>query len=191
MLSSHVLILNRGYLPIHVTTVRRALILLYQGHAKVVGEQFETFDFFSWLDLEIENHHETIGLVHGEIRVPRVLLLNLYDRLPQRSIRFSRHNIFLRDLHICQYCGDGHPRGHLNLDHVIPRSRGGKTNWENVVCCCLDCNRRKGGLLPQEAGMSLIKEPRIPRWVPLMHLKHHEVRYREWRPFLTLVESHG
>jgi 5-methylcytosine-specific restriction endonuclease McrA len=161
--------------------------LLYQGHARVVGDEFRVFDFNSWLRQKVEIHHECIGLVDRAIRVPRVLLLTLYDRLPIRKVKFSRYHVFLRDQFTCQYCGEIYPKTHLNLDHVVPRSRGGKTHWENVVCCCLGCNHRKGGNLPQEVGMGLIREPAKPRWVSLMDMPGKRVHYREWRPFLHMM----
>ena len=105
LLNSRVLVLNRSYLPVHVTSVKRAFALLYQGIAKAVNEQYRTFDFDSWRDLAIEMHHERVGIVGGYIRVPRVLLLVAYERVPKRHVRFSRFNIFARDNNTCQYCG--------------------------------------------------------------------------------------
>ena len=125
ILNTKVLILNRSYLPIHVTSVRRAFVLLYQGIARAVNEQYQTFDFDSWSDLSLSAHDETIGLVNRVIRVPRVILLVTYDRVPKRQVRFSRYNIYARDKCTCQYCGRHLPRQELNLDHVIPRSQGG------------------------------------------------------------------
>lgn len=188
MLSSSVLVLNQSYLPVHITSVRRALVLLYQGIAKVVGEQYQTFDFQSWTELGVELHHESVGMVNKMIRVPRVLLLIAYDRIPRRNVRFSRFNIYLRDRNTCQYCGVGFPKGELNLDHVTPRSRGGLTTWENVVCSCIDCNRRKGGMLPDEVGMHLLKRPAKPHWMPLTEVLSKGVHYHEWRPFLNIVD---
>ncbi len=143
ILNTKVLILNRSYLPIHVTSVRRAFVLLYQGIAKAVNEQYQTFDFDSWSDLSISAHDETVGLVNRVIRVPRVVLLVSYDRVPKRQVRFSRYNIYARDKCTCQYCGRRLPRHELNLDHVIPRSQGGTSIWENVVCSCHECNGGK------------------------------------------------
>ncbi|MCC7345171.1 MAG: HNH endonuclease [Deltaproteobacteria bacterium] len=188
MLSSNVLVLNHSYFPVHVTSVRRALVMLYQGIAKVVDEQYKTFDFETWLDLSVELHHESIGLVDRLIRVPRVLLLSSYDRLPKKNVRFSRYNIYLRDRNTCQYCGHSFPKFELNLDHVIPRSRGGKTTWDNVVCSCIDCNRRKGGHLPEEAGMRLLKRPVKPHWGPLSDFLGKGVPYHQWKPFLNVVD---
>src|SRR3979490_713635 len=104
LLNSRVLVLNRSYLPVHVTSVKRAFALLYQGVAKAVDEQYHTFDFDSWRDLSIEVQHERLGIVDGFIRVPRVLLLTAYERVPKRHVRFSRFNIFARDGNTCQYC---------------------------------------------------------------------------------------
>ena len=188
ILNTKVLILNRSYLPIHVTSVRRAFVLLYQGIAKAVNEQYQTFDFASWSDLSISMHDETIGLVNRVIRVPRVILLVSYDRVPKRQVRFSRYNIYARDKCTCQYCGRRLPRQELNLDHVIPRSQGGSSIWENVVCSCHECNRRKGGRTPQQANMPLIRKPLKPQWTPFMQETFSMSRYKEWSPFLNTVD---
>ena len=158
VLSTKVLMLNRSYLPIHVTSVRRAISLLYQGLAQVVNEQYQTFNFESWSDLSVSVDDEHVGLVNRVIRVPRVILLVGYDRVPKRQVRFSRFNIYARDDNTCQYCGHKFPRHDLNLDHVIPRSKGGTSTWENVVCSCQSCNRRKGGRTPQEARIALLRQ---------------------------------
>ncbi len=188
MLTSQVLVLNRSYIPINITTVRRAFVLLYQDFARAVDHQFETFDFRSWSELSIAAHHESIGVVNRLIRIPRVILLLAYDRVPRRHVRFSRHNIYLRDSNDCQFCGKRFSRSDLNLDHVIPRSLGGKTNWDNVVTSCIACNRRKGGKSPHEVGMKLIRHPTRPRWTPFMDMSLKEVRYNEWRPFFNIVD---
>jgi 5-methylcytosine-specific restriction endonuclease McrA len=189
ILNSKVLILNRSYLPVHVTSVKRAFALLYQGVARAVDEQYRTFDFESWRDLSVELHHERVGVVGGAIRVPRVLLLIAYERVPKGHVRFSRFNIYARDNNTCQYCGKRLPRTELNLDHVIPRSRGGLSTWENVVCSCHSCNRRKGGQTPEEAGMALVHKPKRPQWTPFSSEMFSLRRYREWMPFLTTVDT--
>ncbi len=188
MLNSSVLVLNRSYLPIHTTSVRRAFSLIYQGIARAVNEQYETFDFESWQQLAVARHADSIGTARGRIRVPRVIVLMAFDRIPRRHVRFSRINIFARDGFICQYCGLRPARSELNLDHVVPRSRGGKTTWENVVCSCLDCNRRKGGRTPEQARLRLRRRPTRPRWTPFMNLMISNVRHKEWLPFLNIVD---
>jgi 5-methylcytosine-specific restriction endonuclease McrA len=189
LLNSKVLILNRSYLPVHVTSVKRAFALLYQGVARAVDEQYRTFDFDNWRDLACELHHERVGVVGGVVRVPRVLLLIAYERVPKRHVRFSRFNIYARDNNTCQYCGRRLPRTELNLDHVNPRSRGGLSTWENVVCSCHSCNRRKGGRTPEEAAMLLIRKPQRPQWTPFSTEMFSLRRYREWMPFLTTVDA--
>ena len=188
LLDTKVLILNRSYLPIHVTSVRRAFSLLYQGIARAVNEQYQTFDFDSWSDLSVSVNDESIGMVNRAIRVPRVILLVSYDRIPKRHVRFSRYNIYARDKSTCQYCGRKLPRHELNLDHVIPRSLGGMSTWENVVCSCHECNRRKGGRTPEDAGMALHYKPVRPKWTPFMQETFNLTRYREWLPFLNTID---
>jgi 5-methylcytosine-specific restriction endonuclease McrA len=189
MLNSSVLVLNRSYLPIHVTSVRRAFTLLYQGIARVVNEQYQTFDFEAWSQLAIARDAEAIGTPGGPIRIPRVIVLVAFDRLPKRHVRFSRINLMARDGFTCQYCGLRPHRAELNLDHVVPRSLGGRSTWENVVTSCVDCNRRKGGRTPRQAHMRLRKRPERPRWTPLANLMWSSVRYQEWRPFLSVVDA--
>lgn len=191
MLNSSVLVLNRSFLPIHVTSVRRAFSLIYQGGARAVNGNYETFDFDSWCALGFEHGSmdDSIKTLQGPIPIPRVILLRYYDRVPRKQVRFSRANIFSRDDHMCQYCKIKPQRAMLNLDHVIPRAQGGKTTWENVVCCCIPCNRRKGGRTPDQAGVKLQSTPRRPRWSPLMSVMPHGVRYLEWRPFLGAFDK--
>ena len=187
VLNTKVLVLNRSYLPVHVTVVRRALSLLYQGIAQAVDDELRTFDFDSWADLAAND--DSIGTVDKAIRVPRVILLQYYDRVPRRYVRFSRYNIYARDSNRCQYCGRQFPRAELNLDHVVPRMKGGTSVWENVVCSCHRCNRIKGGRTPAEAGMRLIRQPRRPQWTPFMTEAFSLRRYKEWLPFLSAVDA--
>ncbi|HSP96930.1 MAG TPA: HNH endonuclease [Candidatus Dormibacteraeota bacterium] len=189
MLNTKVLVLNRNFLPVHVTSVRRAFSLLYQGVAEAVDDQYRTFDFDSWSALSSSMHDDTIGMVDRIIRVPRVILLLTYDRIPKRQVRFNRFNVYARDRNTCQYCGQRLPRVELNLDHVIPRSQGGTSMWENIVCSCHACNRRKGGRTPREAGMRLLHPPRRPEWTPFMLETFSLRRYREWLPFLSTVDA--
>ena len=206
MLNSPVLVLNRSYLPVHVTSVRRAFSLVYQGIARVVDGEYRTFDFEQWSRLRVLNgyerrhnghdHHEAprngiewIGTSRGHLPAPRVIVLTVFDRVPRRHVRFSRVNVMTRDGFTCQYCGERPPRSQLNLDHVVPRALGGRTTWENVVTSCVDCNRTKGGRTPVQAGMELIRKPARPRWTPLATLPLAHIRHDEWRPFLRVVDG--
>jgi len=192
-LASSVLVLNRSYVAVHVIGVRRAFSLLCRELAEVIHAedgQFFNYDFESWRQrCEKRARHKQpeedwIRAVHFEIQVPRVIRLLHYDRLPHRVLRLNRHTIFARDEHRCQYCGRRFPTGQLSLDHVIPRSRGGTTSWENVVCACLGCNVKKGGRTPQEAHMRLVAKPTRPRRSPLVTLKLRNPKYAAWKIWL-------
>lgn len=205
-LTSSVLVLNRTYLAVHVVNVRRAFCMLYREQAEVIDcddGRFANYDFEAWLsvdslsdgkdptDREDEPTIDWVQAVNFRIRVPRVIRLLQYDRVPTRTLRFNRRNLFARDSHRCQYCGCNAPLPQLSVDHVVPRSQGGRTTWENVVCCCLTCNTRKGGRTPQQARMQLLKKPVRPRFNPLLARKLDHPRYRAWRTFLAAAGLAG
>ena len=198
-LNGSVLVLNKFYMAVHVISVRRALVLLYREIAEVIHVEdghYHNYDFQNWLEIsefeaaEIEDSNAELDLtdwvrsVNFSIRVPRIVRLNFYDKVPKLTLRFNRRNLFARDRNLCQYCAKPRPLSQLSFDHVIPRSRGGQTTWENVVCCCLQCNGRKGDRLPKEAGMKLIRQPEKPKQNPLMSVKLNNPRYEVWRTFL-------
>lgn len=186
-MNSNVLVLNRLFQAVHVTSLRRAFCLLYKGQVRVVAPDFRTYDFDNWCDLPVQPEDDFISTPSIRIKVPRVVLLVDFDKLPRHQIRFTRRNIFFRDRNRCQYCGHKLPTRDLNLDHVVPISRGGKSVWENVVCCCVDCNSRKGNRLPGEVGMGLIREPLKPRWHPLMRFSLTGSRYESWKNFIDFA----
>ena len=121
------------------------------------------------------------------IRLPRVILLTFFDKLPSKELKLTRGNVFGRDKDTCQYCGKIFPREELNLDHVIPRDRGGKTTWENIVCSCIKCNSRKANRLPHEAHMRLICKPVRPKWRPVISLVLNNQQRERWKDFLDLA----
>ena len=192
MLDRQVLVLNRLWQAINVCSVRRAFTLLCAGHAQVVDSDedrnFFTHDFASWRDLsEREPEDEMVHTISFKIRVPRVIVLLLFDRMPKKEVKFTRANIFERDKCTCQYCGKIFERRDLNLDHVIPRDRGGLTSWENIVCSCIPCNTRKGNRLPHQAGMKLIKKPERPKWRPFLHITFDAKVHESWRHFIDFA----
>jgi len=140
---SPVLVLNASYEPINVCAARRAIVLVLKGVAMME---------------EANGHH--LHAARLAIHVPSVIRLLEYRRIPHQTRALSRKNILLRDRNTCQYCGKILAAGELTLDHVIPRSRGGASTWENLVACCHNCNRRKGSMLPHECNMRLSREPR-------------------------------
>jgi len=184
MLNSAVLVLNRSFLPIHVTSVKRAFVMVYQDTARVVDTTYQTFDFEAWCEYGGGDASQSIGTTSGSVPVPRVIVLRLFDRMPRRHVRYSRTNVFARDDYTCQYCGERPVRAQLNLDHVVPRAHGGRTTWENVVASCVPCNRRKGGRTPEQAKLRLRSQPVRPRWAPWLGATPRFARYSEWQPFL-------
>jgi len=171
-----VLVLNRHWLAVHVCTVRRALSLLYQELAHVVTEDYQTHTFESWR--ELSKYGERHGLKSDDyiktpqfrLRVPRVIVLGRYQSSPPRTVRFNRRNIYLRDGYRCQYCGCRPAHDDLTIDHVMPRSRGGRSTWENVVLACTKCNTKKGDKLPAECGMHLMSHPKRPPWLATLRI---------------------
>jgi 5-methylcytosine-specific restriction endonuclease McrA len=191
-LNQQVLVLNRLWQAVNVCSARRALTLLFEGHAQVVFSgadgAFQTFNFNQWHDFsQQEPHPESIHTVSFKIRVPRIILLLFFDRFPKKEVKFTRHNIFERDRNTCQYCGKNFDRKDLNLDHVIPRDRGGPTTWENIVCSCIKCNTRKSNRTPHEAGMHLIRKPKRPKWRPFIQVNFTLNCPDIWKHFLDLA----
>ena len=194
-LNQQVLVLNRLWQAVNVCSVRRALSLLFEGQAQVVfgdnSGDFRTFSFTQWRDFSASNphddHRETVRTVSLRLRVPRVILLMVFDRLPKKEVKFTRHNIFERDRNTCQYCNRTLERRDLNLDHVVPRDRGGPTTWENIVCSCIPCNTRKANRTPAEACMRLVRKPKRPKWRPFVQVSFGLPVHDSWRHFLDLA----
>jgi 5-methylcytosine-specific restriction endonuclease McrA len=163
-----VLVLNATYEPINVTAVRRALVLMLKGVAQ--AEELHA------------NEVHSASRVH---KVPSVIRLLAYRHIPQQSRALSRKNILLRDRNTCQFCGSVFPSSELTLDHVLPRSRGGRSCWENLVTSCYRCNNTKGDRTPEEAGLMLQRRPRpftLHTSRQLMRLMSH--RDERWRKYL-------
>lgn len=192
-MSSNVLVLNKHYLAVRVVNVKRAISLLFRNLAEVIhveDGQYLSYDFESWCEVsELQkefapDEHDWIRTVRFSLAVPRIIRLTIYDRLPRQEVKFNRRNIYARDENRCQYCGKRFPTSELSLDHVVPRSRGGGSTWDNVVCSCLQCNVKKGGRTPKEAFMRLITKPVKPKRSPVINLKLSHSKYRSWKQFL-------
>lgn len=166
----HTLVLNATYEPINVVDWKRALTLMFQGKVEVLAEY----------DREVRS-------ISFSIRMPSVLRLLKYVKVRKKfqHVKFCRANIYARDKHTCQYCGKKFPTEDLTFDHVVPIVKGGAKTWENIVTCCFECNHRKGGATPDEAGMKLVRQPREPEWVPSLHLTIGFRRAPEaWRDYI-------
>lgn len=194
VLDQNVLVLNKHYTALRITSVKRALSLLYRQHAEVINcEQgtFGSYDFHSWTEISqlkrnFEPHtHDWIKTVDCHLAVPKIVRLLVYDRLPRRTVKLNRRNIFARDNSRCQYCGKKQPLSELSLDHVLPKSLGGKSTWQNLVCACTKCNSKKGGRTPAQAKMKLITKPIKPNRNPVIHLHLSHAKYQSWKHFLN------
>ncbi len=192
-MNASVLVLNRFYAPVHVVPVRRAICLLFRDLAEVIhvaNGQFTNYDFARWVEMsellaeEQTAHDDWVMSIRFQLQVPRVIRLFTYDRMPRKTLRFSRRNIFARDNYRCMYCCKRFPLHQLSLDHVVPRSQGGPTDWENIVTSCVRCNVKKGGRTPHEAQMGLAQQPVRPKRSPLLSSKLRNPKYVAWRAFL-------
>ena len=192
-LGARVLVLNKHYMALRVVRARRAFSLLFQNIAEVVSceeSKYSNYDFQSWCQVsQLKRDFEPAGqdwisTVNFHIAVPRIIRLLFYDRLPRSPVKLNRRNIFARDKNRCQYCGEKFPTTELSLDHVIPRTMGGRPVWKNLVCACTTCNVKKGGRTPEQANMKLVTKPVQPRHNPLLHLHLKHQRYHSWKQFL-------
>ena len=194
--------LNAHYAALRIINARRAFSLLFkrdhrdQPVAEVVSVEdgrYVSYNFDDWCELsEFQQQferaeHDWVRTIKLDIAVPRIIRVLQFNRLPRHDVKFNRRNIYARDQNRCQYCGKKSSTSELSLDHVIPRSRGGPTTWENIVCSCLTCNVRKGGRTPREASMKLIKRPTKPRFSPVMHLALSSSKYCSWKQFLDVA----
>ncbi len=191
-LSASVLVLNRHYMAIRVTNARRAFSMLCCDLAEVINIEdgkYASYDFESWEELssyreEFSAHYDWVRTVRFDIAVPKIIRLLGYDRLPRQSVKLNRRNIYARDNNTCQYCGKRYSSSELSLDHVVPRSRGGRSTWVNLVCCCVRCNSKKGGMSPSEARLKLIRKPVRPRRNPVINIRLGMDKYACWQSFL-------
>jgi 5-methylcytosine-specific restriction endonuclease McrA len=192
-LNSHVLVLNKMWMAIRVIDAKRAFSLMFRNLAEAIrvdDGSYTGHGFGDWTALSaardnFEQHdYDWVRTVRMEIAVPKVIRLFGYDRLPKQDVKLNRRNIFARDRNQCQYCGRHFPTSELSLDHVLPRSQGGGSTWENLVCACVRCNTRKGGRTPKQAHLSLIRPPVKPHRNPVVTLRLGTDKYACWQAFL-------
>lgn len=168
-LARQTLVLNRGFVAIQMTTVRHTMELLCQNRAKVVDDDYRTYDLSEWIDysnvfIDLNRPDPTtyLATVGCNILLPKVITLVDFEVVPKRVMRFRRRDVFSRDGFTCQYCGNGFSPEQLTIDHVKPRSKGGTTCWENCVSSCKPCNTLKADRTPEEAKMKLLSFPKRP-----------------------------
>ena len=185
LLAQPALVLNSGWTPLATTSVRTALTMLYRGHARAVcPDTYEAHDFDSWADLAAAEHEPVVRTARFSIRVPEVVQLVFFNKVPPRRVAFTRKNLYRRDKYTCQYCGATPGSSELSIDHIVPRSRGGRTTWLNCVIACVSCNRRKGNQSVKGARMALRRSVREPRLTGLIEIPVG-ARRRTWEQFVS------
>lgn len=184
-LRAPVLILSRHYQPVRLSTARQAFELLFIGRAAALDGNYQSYDFEAWAGLPIGLDDESVGTTQGPLRVPRLIVLSTQHQTRPAMVPLTRRNVFLRDGFVCQYCESRLAVKDLSLDHVVPRSRGGGSTWDNLVTACRRCNRVKGHKLAAECGMEPVKKPARPRWSTVVQDWVAPRRFEEWDPFLV------
>lgn len=182
-LEDHVLVMNRSWTAIGTTTVKEAIILLSRNSAKVLATgTYLTYTWDEWLEeaSEMPEARSYIKTPRLSIPTPEVIILNNYDDIFRTTVKFSTKSVFRRDSYTCAYCGKRKKVEDLSIDHIIPRSRKGGTNWLNCVTSCFTCNNKKSNMTPAEASMKLLFKPKVPKWSPVIHVKN-DSRPDSWK----------
>lgn len=191
ILHEKVLVLNKYYQAIQITTVQKAICHLVKGTAKVITTNWTTHTLEEWIKITKFYENKNGRIIKSpsiSILVPDAIYLPYYQSLPKVDVVFSRQNLLLRDKYTCQYCGKylKNPK-ERTIDHVIPKSRGGKTVWTNVVLCCKKCNLKKRDKTPEEAGLKLLKKPEAPKWQALILEEFPKHKKEVWKVFLEFA----
>ncbi len=191
ILQEKVLVLNKYYQAVQITTVQKAICHLVKGTAKIITPDWTTHTLEDWIKISKFYENGDKKMIRSpsiSILVPDAIYLPYYESLPKTEVVFSRQNLFLRDKFTCQYCGKllKNPKDRT-IDHVIPKSRGGKTVWTNVVLCCRKCNLKKGDRTPEEAGLKLLKKPKVPKWQALILEEFPKHKKEVWKVFLNFA----
>lgn len=186
-----VLVLNRLWQAIHVKTAAEALSMMYTDSATgldIIGEDHMVpLKWKDWIMLTCTDDMPSIKTIHGNIRIPKVIVLCNFDRVPKKRPKFTLRGVWLRDGGICQYTGKRLSSNEGNIDHIKPRSRGGKTDWTNCVLSHKDINARKADRTPEEAGLRLIKQPMAPKELPVTFYIKNKYKIKEWEMFLKQI----
>jgi 5-methylcytosine-specific restriction endonuclease McrA len=182
-LNSPALVLNKNWQAIHAVSVARAVTMVWKDVAHFVDpDDYQLYNWQDWARLRPQGD-EFITSPSQIFRLPKVIVLRRYDRLPSTEVTFSRRNVHKRDKFTCQYCGVQPGLSGLTLDHVVPRSSGGQSTWDNCVSACIECNHRKANLSLKDSGMKLRKKPTRPAWSPLYAFRN--VRIDCWEKFIS------
>jgi 5-methylcytosine-specific restriction endonuclease McrA len=186
VLTAPVLQLNKNWVPIEVITVAQAMEKIFTGRARAIEvDNFNLHNFESWSQLAALKNQPGIRTATLYLRVPEVVVLTNYGETPDKHLAFSRSNIYKRDRNTCQYCGVRPGTSELTIDHIIPRSRGGKSTWLNCVLACITCNRKKADRTLAESGLRLRHQPIKPEWSPRIVLARVRNIPVSWERFVS------
>lgn len=185
VLNEEVLVLNKLWMHIRIISVKRALKLVFADKALIVNpyDNFSVHNWESWEKQPVDENDLFIQTTRFNIRLPRVIVLTHYDKVCENNVRLTKRNIFLRDGSICQYTGQPVGKHNADVDHIIPRSRGGTNDWDNMVVCRKDINRKKGDRTPDECGLKLIKKPSKPTRTKLLINPNKKI-HDSWKFFI-------
>lgn len=187
-LNDQVLVLNRAYVPVDVVCVRNAISDAYTDDAVIVDSDYTEYTWEDWYNLfsvplDEDFDYKYVSDKEAKIRVPEVIILNDFTDVPKREIKLTRRHLYIRDKGKCQYTGKKLSTREATLDHIMPRSRGGKNTWENLVLCDPRVNRQKDSKTPEEAGLTLLKKPSKPKWSPV-YSSYLKKRPASWSKFV-------
>ncbi len=196
-LNSKTLVLNKSWNAIGTTTAKDAISKVYAGYARILDKNYMLYTFEDWLDnwsdvsafLEIAEEK----IIHGgtiDLVIPEIIVLTGHSkyRFHKGFANLNRRNLYVRDNDTCQYCSKKLKRNELNIDHVLPKSRGGGTSWENLVISCIHCNAKKDNMTPKEAGMHLLRKPYRPHWSEIIVQSYGEAKPPDsWKTFISEV----
>ena len=182
-----VLILNKSWMAINTSTVRHAISLIFAGQAKgilISDNKIHALGWDEWKNVQPTETEASIGTVNQKIKLPSIVVMNFCDKIPKQAIKFTQNNLWERDNFTCQYTGKKVTRQTGNIDHIIPKSLGGRTSWENCVIACKEINAQKSDKTPEQAGLKLIRKPTRPKVMPVSFFIKNKENNLDWNCFL-------
>lgn len=186
-----VLVLTTSWVPVHIVVWDKAINLLLQDKAHALDKTYFAYSFDDWKNYSCSTI-EDYCWIHGvsiTLALPEIIVLTKFDHLPQNDVKYSRQNVFARDNHQCAYCGKHFAIKNLTVDHIIPRSKGGLTTWDNVVTCCISCNQTKANKTLAEAHMALKVRPHKPKWFHPLDGRYQKKKYcKTWEHFMRKID---
>ena len=180
-----ILILNKSWVAIRTSTVKVAIKIVFAGRASFVDKEYTVYDWEDWSSLIVEKDEEFIQSVRKKIKIPEVIVLKTYSHVPIRRLRLTKRNLMIRDKYVCQYTGKPLKPSELDIDHVLPQSKGGKNSWDNMVVTSIELNRKKDNKTTEEAGLKLIRKPTEPK-SKAFFLDPRMIIPKSWKNFIDI-----